>query len=725
MKLKAITSAVLLTLASQPALAFAGIDPLTLNFSVNGVNKGDVEARFDYDSNEVYVDTKILKALGLSIEINELKKLTEIESVKSTFDMQKMSVNIKTDGSLIDLNQKFSMASKGDYSYTPQVDGAYLNYAVRQVDTERAYSFETGINLFDKRFHSTMNCAPKCVLGLFSMISDNEKDLTQAEVGDFISDAGDEILGATYGTQYRLNPYFIKSPSMSFNAIANNPSKVEVIIDGVTQLTKDVQPGKFSIEDIRQYQGRHNVQIQLTDAFGKSTQLNQDIFSASNLLAKDLKEYSVSAGYARKEGEFAYKDLVGSGFFRKGFTDHLTGGVNFRFAADNQIIGVEGTYLLPSGYILSGSSRVSSDKNFSLSNSISNQSQNGLFWSIGSYYSKNQRGSATSVYASAAKKIKQVSLNAAVSQQIQDKNNLTKLSVGVSTSLPQKLNGAFSTTASADSNGVFELMFGVNVALDNNMSLAAGMETKNGELSNTQSFSKSPNDPRSFAYRLSRSSSASGSANEVNVTKGFDKLIARANCRMSKELSCDGSIAGSMIYTPQTGVVLARPVRDAVLLVNAQTDGVEMGVNGTLVGKSGKSGIIVLPEVPAYSVGSAFLNGDTLKEGYTSQKASEKFLLKKYSIGMTNFGVKKVTAAFGTLIGKKSVDYTLDGKTTSFTSNAGEFYIEDIEIGSHQIKVESVDIKTGEGVIEFCNFKTGVSNEAIEDVGSISCSTTS
>jgi outer membrane usher protein len=733
MRLKTLISSISLMLASGSAWAVE-IEPLVLGFNVNGVNKGEIEIQYDFSTNDIYIDQNVIEDLGINLQINSIQKLNEIERLESIFDITKMEVSIKTDGSLIESDQSFSLAGRSGYEYSESVNGGYLNYAVN-ADSEgrKNFNYELGLNLFNKRFNSTLACGELCQIGSYSITVDNDEDLTQTVFGDFISPSGDRLLGFNYGKKFRINPFFFRQPTLGFDAIADTQSRVELIVDGVTQFTKNVQPGKFSVNDIRQFNGRHDVELRVTDAFGNVSSTYKNFAASSTLLSNGLNDYSFSAGFLRRGTDLTYTDLALNGFFRRGFTNNFTAGVNFSATELNQEVGFDYNYLLSNGALLSGNSALRSDSSYLLESTLSNQNKsNDMFWSLtgqvsksvfqSSLFSEEDYEQSVFLNASVSKRYKKFGLNAGVSSESKTSGTITRLNLGASIPLSKPINGSFLTSASFANNGEYQLMMSLNLSLDRNKGATISVDNKNGVFSNNQSLYTSSLDPRDLNIRAIRNEANGFVSNNISATKGFESAYTSAGCfETAGYTNCELQAAGSLVFTQKTGLIMSRPVKDALLVVDVGAADLEVGVNGVLSSKSNKNGMLVLPEVAPYSVGQVYLNSDSIPDGYSSDKASDKYLIRQNGIGFTSFGVKKISAVFGKLIGKKSVNYTLDGKYKSFTSNTGEFYSEDLEAGKHVINIEYFDTKTGVATNEKCEFESGKTDEAIEDVGSISC----
>lgn len=711
--------------------AFAAIEPLSLNFVVNGANRGSIEVPFDLDTSEVYLDQKSIDELKINLKIDGSKKLKDIKALEATFDESSLSVVIKTDASLLNSDQNFSMAGANKYEYSKPLNATYLNYSINHSRTRDQLILEAGASFNGYQFHSLMNCIVTCVPSVYTLIKDDLNNLTKTQVGDFQTHEGDEILGIGFGKFYRANPFFFRQPTTSFQGVAQSASKIEVFIDGVSQFTRKVEPGKFSINDIRSFSGRRDLNIQITDAFGNIQNFSDELFSSQNLLEVGLSEYQFNLGLPRlNQQEVSYDGLLASGFYRYGFNKNITAGVNFNFDQNIQTIGADLDYASSNGAVSSSHVKFSQNGDYSISTSLNSTSKNNdLFWSLNGIVNRTtiQRAIAevdesSFVSASVTKRFNKATVTAALSNESRSGQSLSKLSLNTTYPLPTKTQANFTTTSSIDEKGGYDVRLGLNFGFG-----AASVNfNKLGETTDLSLF-KNALSPTDLTYRASVSKSRVSETLNLSANKGFQNIFAGANCQQTGGLlDCDATIAGSLLFSKDTGLLISRPIRDSYVVANVGAPDVVVGSNGRDFGSSNKDGFLLLPEIASYSYGQINLDPKSIKDNLNSEKLNDRFLTQQFSGAMINFDVKRVNAVTGKIGLKESLFITIDNKIESFTSSDGSFYIDDISIGKHVINYEKENIKTGEVTKYECNFETKeVKDEAIQDIGNINCSVVS
>ena len=155
-------------------------------------------------------------------------------------------------------------------------------------------------------------------------------------VGDSISTAGAwgraaRFGGVQFGTNFSTQPTMITMPLLSTHGEAVVQSTVDVFVNGQRVATEDVPPGPFTINRVPPVTGAGQLQVIVTDAFGRQQVLSQPYYSGRSLLAPGLNEYSVELGAIREDyatNSNSYGSAVAAATFRRGFTDKFTAEVH-------------------------------------------------------------------------------------------------------------------------------------------------------------------------------------------------------------------------------------------------------------------------------------------------------------------------------------------------------------------------------------------------------------
>jgi outer membrane usher protein len=133
--------------------------------------------------------------------------------------------------------------------------------------------------------------------------------------------------GIQYGTNFGLTPGFISNPIPVLAGIATAPSTVEMYVNNVLRQVSNVPTGPFALDNSPTLTGSGDVSVVTTDILGRQTVVQQSFFVSTELLAKGLNDWNISAGKLRENlgttsGE--YGPSFASGSWRHGYSDALT-----------------------------------------------------------------------------------------------------------------------------------------------------------------------------------------------------------------------------------------------------------------------------------------------------------------------------------------------------------------------------------------------------------------
>ena len=162
--------------------------------------------------------------------------------------------------------------------------------------------------------------------------SDPERMLT-GRVGDTIS--GGLIWtrpirygGVQFQRDFNLRSDLVTQPLPNISGSAAVPSTVDVFVNSVKTYSQDVAPGPYSITNLPVVSGTGTAHVVVTDTTGRTSETAVPFFTTPTLLAKGLSDFSVDAGFARRNYgllSFDYdKHPIGSAIGRHGVTDWLT-----------------------------------------------------------------------------------------------------------------------------------------------------------------------------------------------------------------------------------------------------------------------------------------------------------------------------------------------------------------------------------------------------------------
>lgn len=165
--------------------------------------------------------------------------------------------------------------------------------------------------------------------------------------------------GVQAGRNFALQPYRIATPLPQFLGEAALPSTVELYVNGLRQYSAQVPPGPFQLSTTPGISGAGLAQVVVTDAFGRTRTLEFPFYATQQLLARDVSDWSVSAGtvresYGLKSFDYA-PDPVAGATLRRGVSDRFTVETHAEGGAGVGNGGIGGLWLFGQAGVLSAS----------------------------------------------------------------------------------------------------------------------------------------------------------------------------------------------------------------------------------------------------------------------------------------------------------------------------------------------------------------------------------
>ena len=127
---------------------------------------------------------------------------------------------------------------------------------------------------------------------------------------------------------FGLRSDLVTQPLPNVSGSAAVPSTVDVFVNSVKTYSQDIAPGPYTITNLPVVSGSGTAHVVVTDTTGRSTDTAVPLFNAPNLLAAGLTDFSLDAGFARRNYGLLSDDYdrrpLGSAIGRAGVTDWLT-----------------------------------------------------------------------------------------------------------------------------------------------------------------------------------------------------------------------------------------------------------------------------------------------------------------------------------------------------------------------------------------------------------------
>jgi outer membrane usher protein len=156
--------------------------------------------------------------------------------------------------------------------------------------------------------------------------------LRRYSMGDFITTGlawtrPVHMEGAQIRSDFSMRPDLVTFPMPSINGSAAVPSTVQVLANGNTVISRDVDAGPFEVPQLPVVSGAGTISMTVTNAMGQQVTVTQPFYASSSLLAPGLQAFGVQAGLVRRNwGSVSndYGKIAGASIYRRGLTSKFT-----------------------------------------------------------------------------------------------------------------------------------------------------------------------------------------------------------------------------------------------------------------------------------------------------------------------------------------------------------------------------------------------------------------
>ena len=431
-----------------------------------------------------------------------------------------------------------------------------------------------------------------------------------------------------------------------------SPSTVEVIINGASYQTLDLQPGTYSLDDLPIQSGSNDVQLVVRDAAGREQVTRFDYFFDPIELRAGDDEYTLALGMiatelSRQPNYSGDPAFIGS--YRKALSDILILGGGVQVSEDIQVVSAE-TQFVPQvipgsfdfqsavstgsgiGYVLRGGYRLALGRGTGRKGlSVSFNYENENFRTVGDL---------------SRARLENLSINATYSQSLS-----LETSMVAGANYFSRSGGSDQSTYFFDVNhrlgtnirGTVGVEYGTGSTFGSNFGARAGLSILFGdrhranatyqsrrELARASLSRGSDNNVGSLGYSLNVQDSSGSTAVDGVADYVANRFEARAS--LASTGTNLGGITDRQTARLQVGTSFAfadgafgigRPIQDSFLLARGHNtlDGTDVIVgrslsNSGFEGSSGPLGAAVVNRLSSYSAQDVQYDIDTLEAGY-------------------------------------------------------------------------------------------------------------
>jgi outer membrane usher protein len=213
-------------------------------------------------------------------------------------------------------------------------NGLFMNYYLSKESGSYDLFSAAGNGVFEQRYLSTTGeDGLEFHRSRTRWFQLNPVSHTVLQLGDGTTDGGwigtsAPFAGVHFASDYTSDPTYVQNGPPSVSGVAASPSQLEVYVDNVLELRRDVPQGPFTVRDLPSSAAHSDIVMVLTDADGKRTfQVARPTYNP-DFLGQRMTTFSVDAGLGHSNVDLKhsyYSGGVFEGTLRYGITSHITG----------------------------------------------------------------------------------------------------------------------------------------------------------------------------------------------------------------------------------------------------------------------------------------------------------------------------------------------------------------------------------------------------------------
>jgi outer membrane usher protein len=591
-----------------------------------------------------------------------------------------------------------------------------------------------------------------------SITLDRRKDLRRAVLGDFLTPANGlagntNMGGVSFSKTFKMDPYFIESPTLSMKGYASSPSTVEVFKNGISVYRDRIPPGEFEFIDIFPQNGTNEVDIIITDSLGKEWKLSEYGYFSSDILRKGLHEYSYSLGRQR-EGYGTevdrYGDEIIHAWHRYGLNNRFTLGYMAGYRPGRANLGPSATFILKDAGVVDllalGSRNTEYDEN-GLAGALkySYYASRARFWASARSYSRwftaYNRDVPTEVKALAGAgfgfspfRVGSLNLSYVVTKMYVGHDSKTA-SASFSRSIMKRARVFVRVSNTESEESETSIYAGMTYTFGGGVDLQASHEDGAGYTRDLLKVEKELPDGEGLGYRLAyeqEERDTGASTRAVSPLLRYNGRYGTYGALYSSSRYDDGrtveeyslSASGSIAYVGGE-VGMTRTINDSFALVKVEgLEGAPVNVNNREIGKTGKRGSLFVPKVSSYMDNAIEIDNRGIPIDYSIEEFQQFVSPPLRSGSVVAFMPHRFQGFTGVLLVRTEeaveplqfLEITMvsgERKVDMIIGTGGEFYFENAEPGSYELEI------VYEGRRYSLSLEVPESDEAFVDLGEI------
>ncbi len=612
-------------------------EPAFLSVFINTVEQGDAYVLLVDD--DALVDRSILDPAihgfkGREYDVDK-KRLVSLKSVRPMVryevDVENLALRIFVPLSMLPTHD-IDLAEPPPRISRHHRASVFINYSPSVVltttgNTSASGFFETGISeqnhlWYSSFFASTTNGASR---GLTSLTIDDRPKLMKLTLGESTITAGPiggaaTLAGVTLARDWLMDPYFIRFPTMRFVSATEVPARLDIYVNGVRIKSQQIDPGTFTLDNIRGLQGAGNIRYVIRDVLGREQAWAAPYYVGPQVLKKGLTDFGVGAGFPRNDvgtGSFGYDAPALIAYYQRGLTSWFTAGGRAEARFDRVSGGPTLATTTTAGLFgLEAAGSTTLDGHAGAAGVASYQYLNRWFSAGASLRALTKDYVTSTLDYAQDRSLYQATGNVSVPLG-QRATFLSELTLDVHRDVPdsERLASFVSTSLSRDVSlmvqAALDVFGGRTASLDGFVTLtwvphqqfgmAVGASKTGDATGATLQLNKSAKLGEDWGGTLAADSSNGGALSISERLQAHSNVVTTLFDWTPHGTTLDVNPAGGIVWVSEGGWFLTRPVIDAFALVRIpDVKDVRVQLNSQEVGRTNAEGNLLVPSLSSY-----------------------------------------------------------------------------------------------------------------------------
>lgn len=748
-----------------PPLPASELEPVVLETWLNHHNHGELFLLYDpvaEPADSIHLTPRNLVELGVQPERiqpwenRETIPLTELApGLRGEFDLMTLRLNLRVDPAWLQ-PREISVRPppvKPSQVFVPSAPvSAYLNYAAhgtwqkgeRELNIPWDFGLRAGAWMLESQHLLRANAGES--QRFFTRATwDHPTRLQRFVVGDFspainAASGAPRLGGVSWRSHHDRDPDFSRYPELRVHQLLDLPAALEVYVNEALIDTWQVQSGPLILRDLIPRTGQGLIRLRLRDVLAGEHEFRYPYWISSDLLKPGLHQFQYNLGLQR-HGQNGYRDWAASGRHRVGITQNLTATADFEWTGDAQYVSTALVGVLGGrwqGGLTAHGLRRESQTAMAITARLQYQRRNfSLSWAAEHYGNGYLQGETNS----AAPRVRQeagLALHPGAKwgslslgwEQVDfwgEEPQQTSLRLNYQRKIGERLHFLINARARLDGARDYIVFASLGYRFGQQTRVAFKTDLRRDQQRHQITLRQQPKRGQSHGYQVSLqqdSDQARQAAARWQSHWPKGKLDTAARIQSTGEAQGELAWSGAIAWIPGHGAHFSRPIHDAFALVQTGQPNVPVEAGGQNLGRTGKKGYALLPEISSFYENRLKIPPEALPLNLSLDRPVQ-YLKPRYRAGtLVPFAITKITAVEGYLYRRENGEeaaidqdaLTLqvgDQTRHGLIGKEGYFYFENLPPGEHQGQLRQSP----------CLFIIPVrdSDEVIQSAGKIYC----